>query len=141
MASTRLVNDLFALDPIILNGGNAKANCAASTPVNATLVDGYGQAVLSLGTVGDQTLTVADMTDGAIQGMTSDPIPVIPSAAHHFLIDPMPVSVIAGDLVSVSIRAVDAGDNTLLDYAGDAVLSANTGSGSITPVCTFKKPS
>jgi hypothetical protein len=88
---------------------------------------------LSLGTVGAQTLTVTDQTNGAIQGMTSADIQVIPSAPDHFEIDPISSPVVAGQLVSVTIRATDVGGNTIPDFVGDAVLTANTGQGSISP--------
>jgi hypothetical protein len=105
----------------------------ASTPVTGALVGGHVQLTLSLGTVGTQTLTVTDQTSGAIQGMTTAGIPVIPSGAHHFEFDPLPVAVQAGDPVTVTIRATDGGGNVLPDFAGDARLSANTGAGSISP--------
>ena len=37
---------------------------AASTPVNGTMSNGFVQLTLSLGTVGTQTLTVTDQTNG-----------------------------------------------------------------------------
>ncbi len=106
---------------------------AASTPVSGALTNGYHRFTVSLGTVGTQTLTVNDQTNGAIQGMTSAGIMVIPNAAHHFAIDPIPSPVVAGTAVAVSIRAVDERNNTIPDFNGEAGLSANTGPGSITP--------
>jgi hypothetical protein len=106
---------------------------AASTPVSGGLSDGSAQFTVSLGTVGTQTLTVVDQTNGSIQGMTSDPIQVIASAAHHFEFDAIAAPVVAGSSASVTIRAVDASSNLIPDYAGDAVLTANSGPGSISP--------
>ena len=106
---------------------------AASTPVNGTMSNGFVQLTLSLGTVGTQTLTVTDQTNGSIQGMTSAGIPVIPSAPDHFDIDTITGPLTAGDNVTVTIRAVDAGGNTVPDFDGDALLAANTGPGSISP--------
>ena len=105
----------------------------ASTPVTGAMTNGYRQFTVSLGTVGAQTLTVTDQTNGSIQGMTSDPIYVIASAPDHFEIDPISSPVIAGEPVAVTIRATDVGGNTITDYQGDAILSANTGPGSISP--------
>jgi hypothetical protein len=65
--------------------------------------------------------------------MTSAPIPVIASAADHFEIDPIPSPVTAGSAITIRIRATDSGGNTIPDYDGDAILSANTGPGSISP--------
>lgn len=105
----------------------------ASTPVSGNLVNGFRQFSVSLGTVGDQTLTVTDQTNGSIAGMTSLPIPVIASAAHHFEIDYIPSPVTAGVPISVTVRATDVTGNTIPDYSGDAILTANTGPGSISP--------
>ncbi len=106
---------------------------AASTPVSGALVDGFRQFTISLGTVGSQTLTVSDQTNGSIQGMTSPPIPVIASGAHHFEFDNIASPITAGTAVTVTIRATDVTGNTIPGYAGDAILSANTGPGSISP--------
>lgn len=105
----------------------------ASTPVSGTLFNGFQQFSVSLGTVGSQTLTVTDQTNSSIEGMTSGLIPVIASAADHFEIDHIASPVIAGVPITVTIRATDVTGNTIPDYSGDAILSANTGPGSISP--------
>jgi len=109
------------------------SDAGASTPVTGNLVNGHAQFTVSLATIGTQTLTVSDQTNGAVQGMTSSGILVIPSAPDHFVIDPIASPVIAGEAVPVAIRATDVGGNTIPDYSGDARLLANTGSGSILP--------
>jgi len=106
---------------------------AASTPVTGALSNGARTFNLSLGTVGTQTLTVSDLTSSGIAGMTSPGIVVTPSAADHFAIGAIPSPQIAGVPVNVTIRAVDSNGNTVPNYGGDAVLSANTGAGSMTP--------
>ncbi|MGH7724532.1 MAG: hypothetical protein ACREOU_03815 [Candidatus Eiseniibacteriota bacterium] len=106
---------------------------AANTPLTGALSNGFRQFLASLGTVGTQTLTVSDLSNGSITGMTSPPIPVIPSAVDHFVISTIPSSVTAGDPVSVTIRATDSNGNTIPNYTGDARLAANTGAGSISP--------
>jgi hypothetical protein len=106
---------------------------AASTPVSGQLGFGMGQFTLSLGTVGTQTLTVADLTNASLQGMTSPGIQVIPSGVARFEISSIATPQIAGTPVTVTIRATDASGNTIPNYAGDAVLQANTGAGSIVP--------
>lgn len=105
----------------------------ASTPVSGALTEGFRQFTVSLGTVGTQTLTVTDQTNGSIQGMTSAGIPVIPNAPDHFEFDPITSPIIAGESVVVAIRATDVNGNTIPDYNGNAQLSANTGPGSISP--------
>ena len=106
---------------------------AASTPVNGALTNGFRTFTLSLGTVGTQTLTVNDQTNGSITGMTSAGIPVIANSAHHFVIDPIPSPVTAGSPVTVRIRATDSTGNTVAGYSGNAIIIANTGPGSVTP--------
>jgi predicted RNA-binding protein with TRAM domain len=109
------------------------SDAAASTPVSGALSNGFRQFTLSLGTVGTQTLSVVDQTNGSIQGMTSAGILVTPSAPHHFEIEQISSPIVAGDQVAVTIRATDVGGNTIPDYSGNAVLTANTGPASITP--------
>jgi predicted RNA-binding protein with TRAM domain len=109
------------------------SDAGASTPVSGALNNGFRQFTLSLGTVGTQTLTVTDQTNGSIQGMTSAGIQVTASAPDHFEISTITSPVVAGQTVPVTIRATDVGGNTITDFDGDAVLTANTGPGSISP--------
>jgi hypothetical protein len=109
------------------------SDAGASTPVSGTLNSGFRQFTLSLGTVGTQTLTVTDQTNGSVQGMTSAGIQVTPSAPDRFEIETVSSPLVAGQQVAVTIRATDVGGNTIPDYDGDAVLTANTGPGSISP--------
>jgi hypothetical protein len=105
----------------------------ADTPVSGALTNGTRQFVYTLVTVGNQTLTVNDLTSGSKTSMTSLPIPVIPALAHHFNIATITGPLTAGTPHAVTITAVDASNNTVPSYAGDALLTANTGLGSITP--------
>jgi hypothetical protein len=106
---------------------------AATLPASGALTNGYRAFNVTLGTVGTQTLTASDQTNSGIQSMTSAGIQVIPSAAHHFTIATIASPQVAGVPVAVTIRAVDVSGNTVPNYGGDGVLSANTGSGSISP--------
>lgn len=108
-------------------------DAGASTPVSGALTNGARQFSITLNTVGAQTLTVSDLTNGSITSMTSMPINVTPAGADHFAIDTITGPLTAGTPVSVTIRAVDSGNNTVPNYAGDALLSANTGLESISP--------
>jgi hypothetical protein len=105
----------------------------ASTPVTGSLSNGYVALNLSLSTVGSQTLTVSNVTNGSIQGMTSLPIPVTAASAHHFEFDAIVGPVTAGEEIVVTVRATDASGNQIPDFTGSAVMSANTGPGSISP--------
>ena len=122
-------NPLPSVDNVRITSSDA----AASTPVTGALTNGSRSFSLSLGTVGTQTLTIADLTSGGIQGMTSPGITVIPSNVHHFVVGTIASPQVAGVPVAVTIRATDASGNTIPNYAGDAVVVANTGAGSITP--------
>ncbi|MEK7315719.1 MAG: Ig-like domain-containing protein [Candidatus Eisenbacteria bacterium] len=106
---------------------------AASTPVTGLMASGVRQFTVTLNTVGSQTLTAADLTNGSITGMTSAPIAVIPALADHFNIQTISGPLTAGTPSTVTINAVDAGNNTVPNFSGDATLSANTGLASISP--------
>lgn len=106
---------------------------AASTPVNGTMSNGVASIGVTLASVGQQTLTVTDLTNGSINGMTSPPIAVTSGSVDRFVVEPIAGSVTAGVPVTVTIRATDTAGNTITDYQGDGVLTANTGPGSISP--------
>ena len=105
----------------------------ASTPVTGLLTNGFRQFSITLNTVGSQTLSVNDLTNGSILAMTSPGILVQPNAVHHFVINTVTSPQVAGVPVSVTIRATDVSGNTIPNYAGDVNLAANTGAGSISP--------
>ncbi len=122
-------NPLPSFDAVRITSSDPGAN----TPLSGALSNGYRQFSVTLGTVGTQTLTITDQTNGSIQGMTSQGISVIPSAPDHFVVNNISSPITAGQSVSVTIRATDVGGNTIPNYSGNAILSANTGPGSITP--------
>jgi hypothetical protein len=109
------------------------SDAGASTPVTGTMSNGQRAFSLSLGTVGQQTLTASDLSNTGIQSMTSPPIQVLPSGASAFAIAPVASPQTAGVPAAVTVRAVDGSGNTIPDYNGQAILAANTGPGSISP--------
>ena len=119
----------------VSSGDNVRLSTSdpGASPVTGALSNGFRQFSFTLRTVGSQTLTSADLTNGSIQGMTTAPVQVISSAVDHFAFAPIASPVTAGTPVSVTVRAVDASGNLVPDYAADARLSANTGAGSISP--------
>ena len=120
----------------VVSGDNVRissSDLAASTPVSGLLTNGFRQFSVTLNTVGTQTLSVTDLTNGSIQGMTSPGILVLPNAVDHFVISTITSPQVAGVPVAVTIRATDASGNTIPNYAGDVNLAANTGAGSISP--------
>lgn len=138
-AGQNFVVDIYATDdywnPVVSADAVriTSSDPGASTPVSGALTNGYRQFTLHLGTVGAQTLTVTDQTNGSIKPMTSAAINVIASAADHFAVSTIPSPLVAGQAVSVTIRAVDVGGNTIPGYQGNAILFANTGPASISP--------
>lgn len=138
-AATPFAVDVYATDdywnpvPSTDNVRIASSDPAFGTPPTGALNNGYQRFTLSLNTIGTQTLTVSDLTNGSKQGMTSAGIPVIAAGANHFEFDTITGPVTAGDTQTVTIRATDAGGNTVTGYSGNAILIANTGPGSISP--------
>ena len=109
------------------------SDAGASTPITGAMSNGSANFTLSFGTVGTQTLSVNDQSNGSIQGMTSDNIAILASAVAAFSVEPITGPLTAGIATSVTIRATDSGGNTIPDYNGDALLTANTGLNSISP--------
>jgi hypothetical protein len=105
----------------------------AFTPASGALSNGYRAFSVTLGTVGTQTLTVSDLTNTAIQGMSSPGFQVIPSAVDHFVFGAIASPQTAGVPVPLVIRATDSAGNTIPGFNGEARLSANTGPGSLSP--------
>jgi Big-like domain-containing protein/flagellar hook capping protein FlgD len=108
-------------------------NSEVVTPSSGALLNGFRQFTVTLNTIGTQTLTSSDLTNGSITGMTSPGIQVIPAGTSRFAFDPITGPLTAGVPVTVTIHAVDSGGNTVPTYAADAILAANTGTNSITP--------
>jgi hypothetical protein len=105
----------------------------ADVAVTGNLAGGFRQFTFTLMTVGTQTLTATDESNSSITSMTSAWIQVVPNTTNGFAFVAIPSPQVAGVPVTVMIRATDSSGNTNYDYAGDAVLAANTGSGTSTP--------
>jgi len=107
-----------------------------SNPTSGALVTqgspsgGYRSFSVTLNTVGTQTVSASA---GGLTTGTSPSISVIPAGTHHFAFNTITGPITAGVPTSVTVRAVDSGGNTVPTYAADAILTANTGTGSITP--------
>jgi len=110
----------------------------ASNPTSGALSNGFRSFTVTLNTVGSQTVSAADLSNGSISGTTSPAIQVVASGVHHFAFNTITGPVIAGTPTPITVRAVDSGGNLVPGYAADATLNANTGTNSITPnVITF----
>ena len=103
------------------------------SPATGTMSNGFRTFTVTLNTVGTQTVTASDVTNGSISATTSAGIQVIPAGTSGFAFNTITGPLTAGVPVTITIRAVDSGGNTVPTYAADAVLQANTGTGSITP--------
>lgn len=115
-------------------------NVRVDSPTDGAEVQGTGVLTngtrtfqITLNTVGSQTVRVTDLTNGSITSTTSPTISVIPAGTHHFAFNTITGPITAGVPTSVTIRAVDSGGNTVPTYAADAILTSNTGTGSIIP--------
>ncbi len=106
------------------------SDAAANTPQSGGLTGGARTFNVTLNTVGSRTLSVSS---GGVTGMTSAPIQVLPSSSSGFAISTIASPQTAGVPVAVTVRATDVSGNTVPNYNGDAILTANTGAGSITP--------
>jgi hypothetical protein len=108
-------------------------NSYVANPTSGVLSNGFRQFTVTLNTVGTQTVSASDLTNGSISGTTSGSILVIAAGVNHFAFNTIVGPLTAGTPVSVTVRAVDSGGNTVPGYAADAILAANTGTNSITP--------
>jgi hypothetical protein len=108
-------------------------NSEVVSPTSGVLTNGFRQFAVTLNTVGSQTVTASDLTNGSIASTTSPPIQVLASAPARFAFVTISSPQTAGVPASVTINAVDSGGNLVPGYTGDAILTANTGTGSISP--------
>jgi hypothetical protein len=108
-------------------------NAETVSPSSGTMTNGFRTFAVTLNTVGTQTVTASDLTNTSIGSTTSAGIQVIPAGTSGFAFNPITGPLTAGVPTTITIRAVDSGGNTVPTYAADAVLQANTGTGSMTP--------
>ncbi len=101
-------------------------------PFTGSFAGGAIEFNMTFMTAGNRTLTVSDLTDCDIIGMTTEVVPVI-SNEPTFVIEPVTGPVTAGIPVMAGVNVIDNEGNPLTDYNGYAMLAANTGPGSISP--------
>ncbi len=87
----------------------------ATLPTNSTLTNGVGTFPVTLKTAGAQTVTATD-TVTAISG-TSGSINVISSATTHLSVS-APTSDLTGSAFNITVTALDASNNAVMNYAG-----------------------
>lgn len=120
-------NPVASGDNVAVRDGGAGGTTLAS----GALTNGTRQYSVSLGSAGNHTLTAVDLSNGSITSMTSPTIVVVAALAHHFNVVTIASPQTAGTPTSVTINAVDASNNIVPSFSGDAVLTANTGLNSI----------
>jgi hypothetical protein len=106
---------------------------SANTPIQTTLDNGHATVSVTLGSVGNWTITVRDLTDGSVNPMTTVPISVLGSSPV-FVIEPVDGPVTAGQPVTVTIRTNSPEGELLEGFNGYAMLAADTGPETIQPV-------
>lgn len=105
-----------------------------SLPPNASLFNGTRQFPVTLNSTGVYTVSAHDVTQPSITAGTGSPILVNPGNLHEFIFDNIAGPATAGQPLSITITAVDASGNRIMDYSGSLFLSASTGAGTISPV-------
>ncbi len=94
----------------------------AALPSNATLTNGAGIYGVVMKTAGNQSFTATDTLNPAITGATN--VTVNPAAAVQLVVS-APSSATAGDVLSVTVTALDAYGNVATDYNGTIFFAGN----------------
>jgi hypothetical protein len=94
----------------------SSSDLQANLPADSTLTNGSGTFTANLYTAGTQTITALDTVDGSLTSTAS--ITVDPAAPHAFEVMGFPSPVMAGDPGLFTVRAIDAYNNTIANYAG-----------------------
>jgi hypothetical protein len=97
----------------------------AVLPANMTLTNGVGSFSETFETVGNQTITATDTVSAGITG-TSNPETVAPGPATHFTVS-IPANGTAGTAGSVTVTALDAGNNIVTGYSGTVHFTSTDG--------------
>ena len=103
----------------------------ALLPTTATLSGGLGDFVATLGTAGNQTLSIADTTTSSLSGR-STAIAVAPSMVTQFGVS-APSNVTAGNDFTITVTAEDAFDNKVTAYTGETVSLGSSDSAATFP--------
>jgi hypothetical protein len=88
----------------------------ANLPADSTLTNGTGMFTANLYTAGMQTITAMDTVNSSLTSTAT--ITVDPAALHAFEVRGFPSPVMAGDPNLFTVRAIDAYNNTIRNYAG-----------------------
>ncbi|KAA3655892.1 MAG: hypothetical protein DWQ10_16630 [Calditrichaeota bacterium] len=112
------LNDSFAVsstDPL------------ASVPEATTFFNGTRNLSITLNTEGGQTISAGSLNIPGIANGQSPTISVLPSTLDHFSISQISGPVVAGEPMSVTIRAETNTNTIVAGFNGSVVLTASTG--------------
>ena len=93
-------------------------------PANSQLTNGTGNFNATLKTAGNHTITASDTVDATING-TSNNIAVAAGTATRFTVSGTPTTITAGSMVSFTVTALDAFNNTANGYAGTVIFGSS----------------
>ena len=110
----------------------------ADLPEAAPVVSGEGEYWVTLNSPGFFLITAEDLTEPEHRTATSALVRVLPSQGEleGFMFSPVETHQFAGVPATVTVRAVDAEENTVTDYSGRASLAELTsfGEGRLDPI-------
>ena len=88
----------------------------AALPAIGTLTNGVGVFSVTYGTAGPQTVTATDILTSSITGTAA--ATVASSAATHFVLSGLSLTVVAGAAAAFTVTAQDQFNNTATAYTG-----------------------
>jgi len=117
----------------------ASSDGSATLPADYTFVGGDNGTHtftdgVTLVTTGTQSVDVSDTVETTVTGSAN--VDVSAGAIDHFDVS-APASATAGDLLSPTVTAKDAFDNTITDYAGTVTFTSSDGSATLPSDYTF----
>ena len=104
----------------------------ALIPTRSKLISGSATLSAIMGTVGNHTISAADITNPSINGDESTVFLVNPGALDHFEFQTI-ANQTAGASFQIEIFAADVTGNPLITFNGHAGLESTTGAGTLTP--------
>jgi hypothetical protein len=107
----------------------------ATLPMDALLVAGVKEFATRLVTAGTQTISASDTSDSSVSGVSAD-IVVAPAPATHLRLD-SPVSATAGNVLSLTVTALDPFGNVAAGYSGAVHFTSSDSQATLSPDYTF----
>ena len=108
----------------------SSSDAGAVLPANSTLTGGVGVFSVTLKTLGAQTITATDSSNGTINGSAG--VTVVAGPATHFTVT-APTPDTAGVPFSVTVTAFDANNNVATGYTGTVKFGSSDGAAVLPP--------